>query len=325
MSFKLLKMNSDNKIKQGMNYLNEDIYLASGRTYFRYIRTTIGSGSMQNPLGMNVSVKLDHATDYEAKRLKACILKMSINNTSTTNAPTFKNMFNIFEKIKFTADHNLKVELTRQQLILLYAEHLSNYANPEQRQLELLKIRTENGDTYAGETVPIAGSLSVELDLTPVMPTILQNQVFGGGKGAYSALEIEFFFSPDTGNPATMCGYVTSSDVNNAWTNANITLSNMVLERVCEVTTNDAYVAYPKLFDWTTYYKVYEVTLTNWVLGATYNFIPSDSMFSEATNLLDYQFMLYDPVQYTAYNNANGSNVLFRAIISRSESHKERC
>lgn len=305
MSAKLLKQNSDKKILQGQNYNNESVYVAPGTTNLKYLQTTIGQGSLDQPLGRNISVRFDYQTQTEVLRLKRCLFKMTISNSGANNV-IFKNVWNMFEKIIFTFSDKHKVELSRRQLILAYNEHLNNMQTPEQRANELFNVRNEYGDTYVGEVVPAASTLSVNLDLTPVLPTIAQNHVFGRGTGIFSSFGVEFFFSQNTTNPASMCEYVSSSDSNVSWSNTQISFSNMHIERVCEQTNNSAFLTYNNLFDWTTYYKIYEVPLTNWTVGAKYVFKPSDTQYSEASNLLDYQFLVLDTAALSAHNSANG-------------------
>lgn len=303
MSLKLLKVNNPESFK-GSNYLDEDFYQVGDIVETVYDdKNVLGSSSLEAPCGNSVKIEFDYMTEPNVYRVKEFRFRANVVNSGANNV-IFPHPIDILEKMTTKMNRQIVEDYNRLQLRAMFNDALNNSKTDRERDLLFFKVFGLAPGTRT-LTIPAGTTVAVNIDLMPFLPTIIQNHVFGanGTVGKFTSIEIGLYFSGEAKNPVN-CEYVASSDTNSSWNNANISFTDMKLDRVLEY-TKDLSLLVQNVIALTDMFYFEEIQLNMWdVVGNKFIFKPSSNNYKQFDNVLDFRFVLYDKASNTAYNSA---------------------
>ena len=220
--------------KKPMGFTNADfpVYDAGRDSYYEEV-THAAAITNINPVSGSV-VRIDVRSSLNERYIQdELYLEFTVQNSSATESPTFRNIWSILSAIELKFKSN-KIDYcdNTEEILVRVQDHLAQYGRD--LVVELNKCRTET-TTYTGENAPVSSSaLFVSLPLSWIFGILYRLKFPTNG---IDEMSIQVTFQRDFGTAQDNGLYVTSNTTSNAY-GTNLSFLNVQC-RQCLVRPSD--------------------------------------------------------------------------------------
>ena len=222
--------------KQGVkpsweNYLGQNIFVVS-KAQAEEKSYQFVVPSISNPAGNQTRISLTFPSTMNNYRVEDMYMTWQAVNTSTTLAPTFRNVFMLFDTVKCLLN---QVEtyylMDRYQIMSNVSDYLRNYNESEYwNQLSRFRYEAGSAKTCNGEQIPLATTVNSVTTNGVQYFTIPMTVLFPFLKGLIvnkqvTQLDFEIVFARNS-QSLVNAGYILSNTTANAY-DANISYNNI--------------------------------------------------------------------------------------------------
>lgn len=302
-----------------------------GKSQYGEISNQFSIPSMASPQGNQTRVELTWPSSARY-RVDDMFLNFTATNASATEAPTFKNIFCIFDKVVCLVNKREACTLNDRQAIRSAVNMYLRSLPPAEIYQQLQRWRTEAGSGLVGEQVPVSSILNFTIPLFVLFPFlkgfIINQQV--------QRLEFEITFATNFGSLANG-EFVLSNTTSNAY-GTNLSYSDIRLKTI--YSQHDDIRLYKSVFPTVMLLEKWETKaiVTSWTTVQT-DMINIDlaSVWGKRKKILGIACSIYSPSLVTAYNDTDccklysGADVIgykiksnSRAIVELNETTKHR-
>ena len=206
-----------------LTYDSFPIYKVPGHIKYEETNHTSSVPSMASPMGNTNRIDIEPAND-DFYVIEELYLDWLATNSSGTEAPTFLNVFSTIQEVVLKINGSIVDHLKGQNdIICAVSDYLHEHADYVTHALG--RCRSENANTYNGETVAVSSTLQFSLPMTVLFP-FLKGLAVGGKDSKVWKITFEVTFTSNTNTASSLTFSVKSNTTSNAYS-TNLTYSNI--------------------------------------------------------------------------------------------------